>query len=225
MFIDIVFPDKNEKKFIERAILLGYDGICFVYPSKNNSSGQENSINSTELKLFNGLLADKPKNNKNYNLILINSKSPEIDRTNLEQGKFDIIFNLENNERSDYIHQRNSGLNQVFCKLAKTKQTAIGISFSNLLEQKSLVRAKFLGRIEQNLKLCKKYKVNVVFASFASKPEQMRSPNDFRAFVNCLCNNELFAKQSLTNLSFIVNENIKKKDKNYISKDVHILNS
>jgi len=236
MFIDIVFPDKNEKKFIERAKLLGYEGLCFVYQQQNqnklNKSSEVKKISKkqslsdsfkTELKLFNGLFSEKPKNKKNYDLILINSKTPEIDRPNLEKGNFDIIFNLENNVRSDFIHQRNSGLNQVFCKLANRKNTAIGISFLNLLEKKPFERAKALGRIEQNLKLCKKYKVKVIFASCASKPEQMRSPNDLRAFINCLCNNELLAKQALTNLSFILKENIKKKDKNYISKDFHIL--
>jgi len=220
MFVDIVFPKDNEKKFIKIAKELGYNGLCFVYTiSKFNKTKFEKLKKQTNIKLYSTLLTEKP--NKNFDLVISESKNEIKDRKKLEQKNFDLLFNFENQAKSDFIHQRNSGLNHIFCKLAK--KTAIGISFSNLINLSSFERARAIGRIEQNLKLCRKYNVKTVFASFAKDPLSMRSPLDLRAFLNTISPDKEIAKNSLLNLDIFLKQNIKKKEKNYISKDIKII--
>jgi hypothetical protein len=51
----------------------------------------------------------------------------------------------------------------------------------------------------------------------------MRSPQDLRALLNCIFSDEKLTKQSILNLGLLLKENIKKKDKNYISKDFKVI--
>ena len=55
-------------------------------------------------------------------------KSSDDDRRVFEKNKNIFIYNLEDKNR-DFIHYRNSGLNQVLCKLAKKNDIAICFNF------------------------------------------------------------------------------------------------
>jgi len=101
-----------------------------------------------------------------------------------ETHGIDIILGIEKIEEKDSLHQRNSGLNQVLCNLAKKNNISIGISFNDILY--SANRGELLGRIMQNMVLCKKYKVNVVFASFAKEKYDLRLRNDLEAFAKVI---------------------------------------
>ena len=218
MFVDIVFPKDNEKEFIKVAKTLGYTALCFVYTSSKFNKKIE-KLKKENFEIYSGILSEKFQ--KGFDLVISESKNEIKDRKNLEQKKFDIIFNFENQSKSDFIHQRNSGMNHIFCKLAK--KTAIGISFSNLISLNSFQRARAIGRIQQNLKLCRKYNVKTIFASFAKHPKDMRSPLDLRAFLNVISPDKEIAKNSLLNLHLILKQNIKKQEKNYISKDIKFI--
>jgi RNase P/RNase MRP subunit p30 len=78
------------------------------------------------------------------------------------------------------MHHRNSGLNHVLCKLARDKNISIGFSFFELFisNKKEII----LGRIIQNVRFLKKYRVECFISSFASEPYQMRSKEDFNSF-------------------------------------------
>jgi RNase P/RNase MRP subunit p30 len=56
-------------------------------------------------------------------------------------------------------------MNHIIAKLMCEKKVKLGVSFANLL--KSSKRDVLIGRIKQNIKLCKKYKVDVIVSSFA----------------------------------------------------------
>src|SRR3989344_8700756 len=62
-----------------------------------------------------------------------------------ESKKIDIIASLERSSGNDFMHYRNSGLNQVFCKLAKKNNIAVGFNFSDILKDKPNI-----GRMMQN---------------------------------------------------------------------------
>ena len=49
----------------------------------------------------------------------------------------------------------------------------------------------------QNVRFCRKYKVNTVIASFASKPEEMRSAHDLISFGISIGMHPKQAKESL----------------------------
>ena len=101
-----------------------------------------------------------------------------------ETKEINIILGVEKIEEKDSLHQRNSGLNQVLCNLAKKNNISIGINFNDILNSNK--KGELLGKIMQNIALCKKYKVNIVFASFAKDVYDLRLKNDFEAFARVI---------------------------------------
>ncbi|MBW3010607.1 hypothetical protein KY335_05890 [Candidatus Woesearchaeota archaeon] len=171
--IDLVFPNNNEKEFILTAKKLGYSGLCFVYSEKDkNNLARAEKLKSPSFKIFTGLVCKKlPKAKADLYLVENN------DRFFLK-GNHDLIFNIEG--PYDFIHQRDSGLNHILCKMMHKNNTAYGISFSAILNTAN--RHVLLGQIMQNVRLCQKYKVGIALLSFAKEPFEMRSPNDLEAF-------------------------------------------
>jgi len=180
--IDIVIPNNNEEEFILIAGRIGYDTLIFLYNFSEYSEKQKNNtIKSGKIKIYTGILADKKNIDKVKNRfrnkgVFVAIKSSNIDREVIERPKADLIFSLEENSKKDFMHQRGSGLNHIMCKLAHDNSLIIGFSLSSLLhsEKKYII----LGRMMQNIKLCRKYKVKTAIASFSSNPFDMRSPND-----------------------------------------------
>ncbi len=109
---------------------------------------------------------------------------PKVNRRAVEDKKTDILVSPEMGSGRDSLTQRDSGLNQVLCALARKNQVAIGFSFSGILNAK--YGANLLGKIMQNIRLCRKYKVRMVFASFAKNKFEMRNANDMLAFCRVL---------------------------------------
>jgi len=225
--IDLVFPQKNEKKFIKIAERLGYKGLCFVYNFSSDITSKTLLIKdlqkTTAVRLFLGLQAAQKniqKAKKLSDFVLVKSV-PEQDQHTLEKLKPDILFDLELSLKKDHLHFRNSGLNQVLCSLANKHNVTVGFSFSSMLYSKN--KPQLFGRIMQNIKLCRKYKVKTVFASFAQKPMEMRAAHDLIAFAVVLGMHPSEAKASLNNGLDIIKQNQKRKSPSYISEDIEIV--
>ncbi|MEM4263367.1 MAG: RNase P subunit p30 family protein [Candidatus Woesearchaeota archaeon] len=179
--IDIVFPDGNEKEFIDIAEKLGYKGLVFVY--QDAAKFAEAKKFETKLKILAALVVDQKRvMSARQKSKLVFVKSTGDDRFAFEKSKPDIVFELEEAQKHDYIHQRASGLNHILCDLAKRNNIAIGFSFSSVLNSSGMLRAQIIGRMQQNISLCRKYKNKIVIASFARNPLEMRSPQDLMSF-------------------------------------------
>ena len=113
-------------------------------------------------------------------------KSSERDRNLIEKKQVDGIYDFELNEFKDKTHYRESGINQVIAKLMSTNKVEYIINFQTLLKANPLRRANIFGRIMQNLRICKKYKVKVGIYSFASNPMELRNPKDMEALLKVL---------------------------------------
>lgn len=137
----------------------------------------------------------------------------KLNRKILENKNIDILLSPDYLTKNDKMHFRNSGLNQVLCKIAKKNNIAIGISFSRILNSKK--RSKDFGRIIQNIKFCKKYKVKLVLATFAKNKWELRTSKDLLALGQLLGLSPSETKQALENIQTIIDE---KKD--YISKGI-----
>ena len=111
-----------------------------------------------------------------------------VNRKAVENSKIDILLSPEKNDKKDFMFSRNSGLNQVLCKLAAKNNVAIGFNFSNLLNCSGKERARLLGRMRQNYRLCKKYKVEIIFSSFAKNKYELRSSEFLKVFARILGN-------------------------------------
>ena len=119
-----------------------------------------------------------------FNKEIVISQSEAQVRSALESRKTQILVDPHNNLEKDYMHSRRSGLDQVCCKLAKKNKISIVISYSSIKNSKD--RPLTLGKIAQNLRLCKKYKVPIILASFASKKEEVIDLNNFKSLIKSL---------------------------------------
>jgi len=171
MKTDFVFPSKNEPAFITLAERLGYDCLVFCY-----IDAPPKSFPKTKIKIKTATSNQKQK--AEY----IISKDAKKVRQNIEHSKINIFYGLESQQKKDFMHQRASGLNHVLCKLMNKKSKSYAFSFNQILHAPKSQQAKIIGRMSQNLKLCKKYKVKMVFGSFARSPLEMRSPHDLKVF-------------------------------------------
>ncbi|MFC1648782.1 RNase P subunit p30 family protein [Nanoarchaeota archaeon] len=160
---DIVVPKGNEKELLEMAQRLGYKELIFAY----NKLPKE-KIGKTAFLAKNSQEVNKNKNKFDY---IIGGDWGFNDK------RVDIIYGLETEKRKDYMHHRASGMNQVVAKQAKQHNTSIAFNFNLLRERKELI----MGRFMQNIKLCRKYKVSMIIASFASEPYEMRAPKDLQS--------------------------------------------
>ncbi len=98
--------------------------------------------------------------NQGRKIVLV-AKDEEFNRKIMETTKKITIFGFELQDSKDKLRERNSGLNQVLCKLAKENEISIGIDLSFLSEYDDKSTSLLISRIKQNVSLCRKYKVNM----------------------------------------------------------------
>lgn len=189
--LDIVFPNDNENEFLEAAKSLGYSQLVFVYTDAKKVKKLSNS--------FSTLLVDenKVKQYKGKADFIVVKAHEDINRHSIEKMKPDIMFSFEDSEKSDTMHQRYSGLNHVLCSFAFQNKVRVAFSFNLVLNSFGNHRATILGRISQNISLCRKYKVKTLIASFAKNPSEMRSAKDLQSFFITLGMHPKEAKEAM----------------------------
>lgn len=115
----------------------------------------------------------------------------------LKNKNIDILLSPEKNSGRDKMHSRESGMNHVLCKLARDNKIAIGINFGDILNSKGERRANLIGKLMQNIRLCRKYKVKMVIVSIAKNEYEMRAGKELFALCRVLGMNGLQAKEAL----------------------------
>lgn len=113
---------------------------------------------------------------EDFNILFGNSKV----RCAVENKKVEILLDPHLGVKNDHLHFREGGLNQVICKLAAKNQVTIGFSYGAMKKEKDL------GRIMQNIKLCKKYGVKILFVSLAESKFEMRAAHDIFSLLKIL---------------------------------------
>ncbi|MEK6964178.1 MAG: hypothetical protein AABX70_07145 [Nanoarchaeota archaeon] len=163
MNTDIVVPNGNEEAFTQMAQKLGYTSLIYAY-EKNPKEIKVNLPH--QIALFSA---------KPGKYLLIGQSCMD-----LEKGKIDFLTNLELEAAQDKHHHRQSGLNQVYSVMAKKQKTVYCVNLHLLITSKE--PEKILGRMMQNVRLCRKYGIEIQIFSFATNPYEMRSPKDMQAF-------------------------------------------
>lgn len=100
--------------------------------------------------------------------VVFYSNNDDLNRKVLEKEPIDILL-LNQKGRKDKMKQRDSGFNQVLARIAKNKGVNIGINLDEILNSKEKEKAEILARIGQNIRLCKKSKLNLKFISKSKK--------------------------------------------------------
>jgi RNase P/RNase MRP subunit p30 len=118
------------------------------------------------------------------------------------------------------MHFRASGLNQILCRLAKKNKVLIAVPLK--LINNSENKPMMLGRIMQNIILCRRYKVSQLIASFAEKPYEMKSPNDLMSLAITLGMDIAPAKKSLNSVYEKISENLKKRSPDYLGEGIEL---
>lgn len=95
--------------------------------------------------------------------IVILSQDDEFNRKALEIKNLRVLVINESLEVKDYMKQRNSGLNEVLAKICAEKNIAVGIQIDEIIKKDDVEKAKALARLKQNIMLCKKAKIKMVF--------------------------------------------------------------
>jgi len=95
--------------------------------------------------------------------IIFSSNDDELNRKILEKEDINVLL-LNQASRKDFQKQRNSGFNQVLAKLAKKKNIVIGINLDELINAgNKKIKSEILARIKQNIMLCNKNKLKMIF--------------------------------------------------------------
>lgn len=123
---------------------------------------------------------------KALNLKVKEGGSEDQNRKYVSDKQNDVLMNPELKSIGDKVHYRKSGLNQVLAKLAKQNDVAIGFGFSFILNLNGVELGQMIGRMKQNVRICRKSKTKMVVCSYASNVKEMRGAKDLLAFANVI---------------------------------------
>jgi RNase P/RNase MRP subunit p30 len=104
----------------------------------------------------------KIKKSNKEEIIVVKAQDDEFNRKVLEQNDIDILLAPESHSRKDYLKQRDSGLNEYLCRLAKKNNIKIALDIDNLKKLEKKEKARVLARIRQNIFLAKKTGANII---------------------------------------------------------------
>lgn len=90
-----------------------------------------------------------------------------FNRRAVETLKIDYLVSPEKNAGRDSLKQRDSGINHVVAKMAREKGISIVVDWSELEKLKGKEKALRLGKLIQNVKICKKAGCKIKIASLA----------------------------------------------------------
>lgn len=109
------------------------------------------------------------------------STTPEaLLRLVLEKTDIGIVYGQELIHHHDSLHFLRSGLDSILAPIAAPRGKVIAFSFHDILMAAD--RAKLLGRMALNIRLCQKYKVKMLFSTFAESENELCSAQDLMAF-------------------------------------------
>ena len=94
--------------------------------------------------------------------IIFSGNDDDLNRKILEKEKIDVLL-INQKERKDKQKQRDSGFNQVLAKIAGKNKIAIGINLDEIINTNGKEKSEILARIQQNIKLCNKKKIQMYF--------------------------------------------------------------
>lgn len=125
--------------------------------------------------------------------VIVLGTSNEINRISLENKKVFALLDPDYERKKDFLDSRDSGLNQVLCKIARDNKKLILINLNNLNNSRNL------GRTLHNFKLCKKFKTQIQLVDIKdnSSTEEMKSSFELKELERILKTHEHFDFESL----------------------------
>jgi RNase P/RNase MRP subunit p30 len=95
-------------------------------------------------------------------VVVVRAQDDDFNRKMFENKDVDVVFGLEMHGRRDYMKQRDSGLNEVLCKLARKNGIKIEVDLKGIVKLSVVEKARVLARVRQNIKLCRRVGVDIL---------------------------------------------------------------
>jgi ribonuclease P/MRP protein subunit RPP1 len=127
-------------------------------------------INTSNINEARKQIQKLKKENKS---VIVRAQDTEFNRKILENKDVNVLLSPEIHNRKDKLKQRDSGLNEVLCKLAAKNNIKIGINIKEIQKLEKKQKAIVLARIRQNIQLCKRTKAQIVFIPTLKKQEAL----------------------------------------------------
>jgi RNase P/RNase MRP subunit p30 len=105
-----------------------------------------------------------------------------FNRRVVETLRVDYLVSPERGVKADSLKQRDSGINHVVAKLAKEKGVVIVVNMSEVRKLRGKELALRLGRLIQNVKVCRKAGCGIGIGSFGSGKSEVFGEKERRAF-------------------------------------------
>lgn len=131
-------------------------------------------------KITNSIISNINNISQNFDLTIGQGGLNSINRFFTEQTKIDLLLDPHTSEfeqKFDFIHHFNSGMNHILFNLMKEKEIGVLINLTKYIGNKNLFY-KDIGRINQNLKLARKSKIKTIFANFYENNNKIRSKDE-----------------------------------------------
>ena len=225
MFCDIVFPSNNETEFLSQAKILGIDGLCFVYSFNSQnvksvvSSFKKLKEENKDANLFLGFSIKKGQEKyvRGVSDLILYEANKDLD---VFRQNADVVFGFEKLYEKESIYHPLSGLSVSILRDSKSVVNCVGFSLNDVFQSRFSV--SFFHKLRFNIFLCRKFKVNLLFGSFASSPLNLRSPTDISGFVRSLGGSSNQAKSAVDFCWELISLNQKKKSPDYLDKDIEL---
>ncbi len=131
-----------------------------------------NIINTSNLNEARKQIQKLKRENKET---VIQAQDNKFNRKILENPDTNILLSPEFHDRKDKLKQRDSGLNEILCRLAKKNNIKIGINLAEITKLGKKQKAIILSRIIQNIKLCKRTKTQITLFPKKHKKQDVLS--------------------------------------------------
>jgi len=222
--------ESSLEEIAKRAKLLGYKGFCFTshLKDKNQVKSLKEKISKVSKKIgieiYIGLearttneLVELKKIRRSFDFLLVKGSDLNLNRKAVQTKEVDILTHPE-------LDRRDSGFNHTMARLAAENNVAIEIDFREILLSSKNTRAYIMHKIQENVKLCKKFKVPVIICSGAITHWQLKDPKVLIS-MGCLLGLDIDeAKKSLSTIpEKMINMINERKDEKWIRPGVKII--
>ena len=222
--------ESSLEEIAERVKLLGYKGFCFTshFKDKNQIELLKEKTSKVFKKfgveIYIGFEArnidelDKLKKiRRSYDFLLVKGSDLDLNRKAVQTKEVDILIHPE-------FDRKDSGFNHTMAKFAAENNVAVEIDFREILLSSKNTRSHVMYKIQENVKLCKKFKVPIIICSGAITHWQLKDP---KILISMGCLLGLYIDEAKKSLSVIPEKMInminERKDEKWIRPGVKIV--
>lgn len=170
-----------------------------------------------------GQVAAEARANRNADVVFAQGNE-DVNREASECWEVDVIASPELSSERDYTRQRGSGIDLPIAKFCAERGIAIEFNFNNILQSYGDARSRLLGRMAQNVTICRRAKCPMLITSGARALAEMRDATVLMAFGEHVGMTAEEAKGALTTApARILEKADRRRDPNVITKGLTVL--